>query len=57
MFDCEVRLDITLSEKRCASAHEDFKVVVGIKLAGGEDGGNWHGKSGISGATLNIGRI
>ncbi len=41
MFDCDVRLDITLSEKRSASASVDFKVSVGIKLAGGEDGGNW----------------
>jgi hypothetical protein len=42
MFDCEVRLDITLSEKRSSSANVDFKVVVGVKIAGGEkDGGNW----------------
>ena len=42
MFDCEVRLDITLSEKRTEYANVDFKVVVGVKIAGGEkDGGNW----------------
>src|ERR1035441_554539 len=42
MFDCEVRLGITLWEKRSSSANVDFKVVVGVKIAGGEkDGGNW----------------
>src|ERR1017187_9587052 len=42
MFDCEVRLDITLSEKCSSSANVDFIELVGGKIAGGEkDGGNW----------------
>lgn len=42
MFNCDVRLDITLSTKTTAAGSTAFKSVIGVKIAGSEsDGGNW----------------
>ena len=41
MFNCDVRLDITLSSKQMSSASQDFKVVVGVRISGDESGGVW----------------
>ncbi|HLJ13419.1 MAG TPA: hypothetical protein VKV15_02905 [Bryobacteraceae bacterium] len=42
MFNVNVRLDITLSSKQTSGGSTDFKIVVGVKIAGSEtEGGTW----------------